>query len=77
VAKDDVIVEVKKKMISSNHSLNTFLLKPEGLKGEALFDHILAYCDRNLGIVEPSASLQIDLDNTQKMVIVPTESCLR
>ena len=59
-----------------NANLNTFLLKPDGMRGEELFNNMIKfrnrrYCNDDM-VMTPSASLAIDIDKTQKSIIRPT-----
>ena len=51
--------------------LDTFMLKPEGMKGEALFHHMIQFRKRNNG-TKPSMYLAIDVNETQQSILNPT-----
>ena len=72
----NVVVGIKKKLVPVDHSLNSFLLKPDSLKGVDLFNHMIEYHGTNIGPVKPSVKLGIDLDERQAGIIIPTESKL-
>ena len=74
---EDEVVEIKKKLVPANHSLNTYLLKPKGMKGMELFNHMLRYRGTHAGDIKPNEALGIDLDKRQAAIIMPSKSSLR
>jgi hypothetical protein len=59
---------------SVNRGLSFFQLKPEGLKGEALFDHMAGYARTHAGSCEitPSAYLDVEMSTDQKRILNPS-----
>jgi len=53
--------------------LNTFQLKPEGLSGTDLFEHMNNFRSIHNNKYLPSFYLYIDVEETQQSVIYPTE----
>jgi len=54
------------------HGLATFQLKPPGLTGEALFEHMVAFRARHGGDKRPSPSLAVDMTEDQVGILAPT-----
>ena len=54
------------------HGLATFQLKPPGLTGEALFEHMVAFRARHGGDKRPSPSLAVDMTDDQVGILAPT-----
>ena len=76
VVEVEEITEVKKIIKDANIGLKTFQLKPNGLHGEDLFNHMLEYCAQHLGAIEPSKRLYVDITKTQNSVIMPSKEDL-
>ena len=67
------VEQVEKLLKNANDGLSHFELKPAGLKGCDLFDHMLKYRGQQMGETNPSDYLGIEVSNTQKGIIMPTE----
>ena len=54
------------------HGLATFQLKPLGLKGDALFAHMVAFRARHGGTERPSQFLDVEMTDDQARILAPT-----
>ena len=54
------------------HGLATFELKPPGLPGLTLFEHMVAFRARQGGDKRPSPSLAVDMTDDQVEILAPT-----
>ena len=54
------------------HGLATFQLKPPGLKGNALFAHMVAFRARHGGTERPSQFLDVEMTDDQARILAPT-----
>ena len=54
------------------HGLATFELKPPGLTGEALFEHMVAFRARHGGDKRPPPSLAVEMTDEQVEILAPT-----
>ena len=70
------VKEVKQKMAYANDGLQTFQLKPQGLHGKDLFNHMLEYRAQHLGAVQPSKHLGINMSKSQRSAIMPSREDL-
>ena len=53
------------------HGLATFQLKPLGLKGDALFAHMVAFRARHGGTERPSQFLDVEMTDDQARILAP------
>ena len=54
------------------HGLATFQLKPPGLKGDALFAHLVAFRARHSAQERPSTILEAEMTEEQAAILAPT-----
>ena len=54
------------------HGLKTFLLKPPGLTGPALFAHMVAFRARHSAQERPSTFLEVEMTEEQAAILAPT-----
>jgi len=54
------------------HGLTTFLLKPPGLTGGALFAHMVAFRARHSAQERPSTFLAVEMTEEQAAILAPT-----
>ena len=79
IPKDDEIVNetayatevkaAKERATKVNDGLDSFMLKPDGMKGNALLDHMIRFRNRNANDSKPSGFLAIDISEAQASII--------
>lgn len=65
------VEEAREQARKITDGLDTFMLKPEGMKGEALFHHMIQFRKRNNG-TKASMYFAIDVNETQESILNPT-----
>ena len=58
------------------HGLATFQLKPPGLKGDALFAHLVAFRARHSARERPYTFLEVEMTEEQAAILAPTSQDL-
>ena len=73
------VEEAREQAKKITHGLDTFMLKPVGMKGRALLEHMIHFRKRNnkrACDANPSMYLAIDVNETQKSILNPTTADL-
>lgn len=69
------VLAASKAQKSVTDGLTSFQLKPDGLVGLELFEHLTKYVRRHqsvVGALEPSPALNVEMTNDQRTIIAPT-----